>query len=175
MAAAFFSSFGVPVAIMRPFNTYGPRQSARAVIPTVISQIASGARSLHLGALQPTRDFNYVGDTVRAFVATAEADKAVGEVINIGSNFEISIGDTVRLIAEVMGAQVSVETDTERLRPKASEVERLWADNSKARRLLGWEPAYAGRDGLRRGLEKTIAWFRDERNLRLYRPNEYSV
>jgi NAD dependent epimerase/dehydratase len=175
MATAFFSSFGVPVSIMRPFNTYGPRQSSRAVIPTVICQIAAGARSLRLGALHPTRDFNYVDDTVRAFVATAASDAAVGEVINIGSNFEISIGDTVRLIAEVMAARVSVETDEERLRPKASEVERLWADNSKAKRLLSWQPAYAGRDGLRRGLEKTIAWFKDERNLRLYRPDEYSV
>ena len=175
MASAYFSSFGVPVAIMRPFNTYGPRQSARAVIPTVISQIVDGAKILRLGALHPTRDFNYVGDTVRAFVATAEADDAVGEVINIGSNFEISIGDTARLIAEVMDARVSVEMDAERLRPRASEVERLWADNSKARRLLGWEPEYGGREGLHRGLEHTIAWFRNERNLRLYRPAEYSV
>ena len=175
MATAFFSSFEVPVAIMRPFNTYGPRQSARAVIPTVISQIAGGARTLRLGALHPTRDFNYVGDTVRAFVATAEADDAVGEVINIGSNFEVSIGDTARLIAEVMNVQVSVELDAGRLRPKASEVGRLLADNSKAKRLLGWEPAYAGREGLRRGLEETVAWFKDEKNLRLYRPGEYSV
>lgn len=175
MATAYFSSYQVPVAIMRPFNTYGPRQSARAVIPTVISQIAGGARMLRLGALHPTRDFNYVGDAVRAFVATAEADDAVGEVINIGSNYEISIGDTARLIAEVMNVQVSVEMDAERLRPQASEVERLWADNTKARRVLGWKPEYGGREGLRRGLEKTVAWFRDERNLRLYRPGEYSV
>jgi dTDP-glucose 4,6-dehydratase len=175
IALSFFLSFGTPVTVLRPFNTYGPRQSARAVIPTVISQIAGGARSLRLGALHPTRDFNYVGDTVRAFVAAIESDAAVGEVINIGSNFEISIGDTVRLIAEVMDVRVSVETDAARLRPKASEVERLWADNSKAKRLLGWQPAYGGREGLRRGLEKTVAWFKDERNLRLYRPDEYSV
>ena len=175
MATAYFSSYQVPVAIMRPFNTYGPRQSARAVIPTVISQIAGGARTLRLGALHPTRDFNYVGDAVRAFVATAEADDAVGEVINIGSNYEISIGDTARLIAEVMNVQVSVEMAVERLRPQASEVERLWADNTKARRVLGWEPEYGGREGLRRGLENTVAWFRDEKNLRLYRPGEYSV
>jgi NAD dependent epimerase/dehydratase len=175
MATAYFSSYQVPVAIMRPFNTYGPRQSARAVIPTVISQIAGGARTLRLGALHPTRDFNYVDDTVRAFVATAESDRAVGEVINIGSNFEISVGDTARLIAEVMNVQVSMEMDAERMRPRASEVERLWADNSKARRVLGWEPEYGGREGLRLGLEKTVAWFREERNLRLYRPGEYSV
>ena len=175
MATAYFSSFGVPVAIMRPFNTYGPRQSARAIIPTVISQIAAGARVLRLGALHPTRDFSFVGDTVRAFVATAQADAAVGEVINIGGNFEISIGDTARLIAEVMGVKVSVELDAGRLRPQSSEVERLWAENSKARRLLDWEPEFGGREGLRCGLEKTVAWFRDERNLRLYRPAEYSV
>lgn len=175
MATAYFSSFGVPVAIMRPFNTYGPRQSARAVIPTVISQIAAGTRTLRLGALHPTRDFNYVGDTVRAFVATAEADSAVGEVINVGSNFEISVGDAARLIAEVMGVRVTVELDEGRLRPQSSEVERLWADNAKARRLLAWEPEFGGREGLRRGLEKTVAWFRDERNLRLYRPAEYSI
>lgn len=175
MATAYFSSFGVPVAVMRPFNTYGPRQSARAVIPTVISQIAARSRTVKLGALHPTRDFNHVADTVRAFVATAESDRAVGEVINIGSNFEISIGDTVKLIAEVMQAEVAVQTDAERLRPKDSEVERLWADNTKAKRLLGWEPSYAGREGLRRGLQETVTWFLDERNLRLYRPGEYSV
>ena len=175
MATAYFSSFGVPVATMRPFNTYGPRQSARAVIPTVISQIAAGSRTIRLGALHPTRDFNYVADTVRAFVATAESDRAVGEVINIGSNFEISIGDTVKLVAEVMQADVTVQTDAERLRPRDSEVERLWADNAKAKRLLGWEPSYGGREGLRRGLQETVAWFLDERNLRLYRPAEYNV
>ena len=175
MAAAFFASFGVPVATLRPFNTYGPRQSARAVIPTVISQVAGGARTIRLGALHPTRDFSYVEDTVRAFVATAEADGAVGQVINCGSSFEISIGDTVALIAEVMGKRVSVELDRARLRPAASEVERLWADNSKARRVLGWEPAYGARDGLRRGLERTVAWFADPRNLALYRPAEYAL
>ena len=175
MAIAYFSSFGVPVAVMRPFNTYGPRQSARAVIPTVITQIAAGNRTLRLGALHPTRDFNYVGDTVRAFAATAESDHSAGEVINIGSNFEVSIGDTVRLIAEVMQAEVSVQTDEDRLRPKDSEVDRLWADNAKARRLLQWEPSYGGLDGLRRGLAETVAWFKEPRNLRFYRPDEYSV
>jgi len=175
MAAAFHNSFGVPVAIARPFNTYGPRQSARAVIPTVISQIASGTRELRLGALHPTRDFNYVSDTVRGFIAVAEADKAVGEVINIGSSFEISIGDLVRLIAELMGQRVDIRTDAERLRPENSEVERLLADNAKARSLLGWTPAYAGVEGLRRGLAETIRWFSDERNLRRYRPGAYSI
>lgn len=175
MATAFFSSFGVPVTTLRPFNTYGPRQSARAVIPTVITQIASGLRTLKLGSVHPTRDFNYVKDTVQGFIAAAQSDHALGEVINIGSSFEISIGDTVRLIAELMGAEVEVETVQERLRPQASEVKRLWADNSKASRVLGWEPAYGGIDGLRRGLAETLAWFSDEGNLRLYRPTGYSI
>jgi dTDP-glucose 4,6-dehydratase len=160
---------------MRPFNTYGPRQSARAVIPTVITQIAAGKRALRLGALHPTRDFNYVDDTVRAFVATAESDRSAGEVFNIGSNFEVSIGDTARLIAQVMQAEITIETDQNRLRPKDSEVERLRADNGKARKLLQWEPAYGGLEGLRRGLAETVAWFKDSRNLRSYRPDEYTV
>ncbi len=117
IAMSFYSSFGTPVATVRPFNTYGPRQSARAVIPTVITQIASGKRVLKLGATHPTRDFNYVADTVEGFIAAAESDRAVGEVINLGSNYEISIGDTVRMIAEVMGAEVEIETDEVRLRP----------------------------------------------------------
>lgn len=175
MATAFHNSFGVPVAIARPFNTYGPRQSARAIIPTVISQIASGTRQLRLGALHPTRDFNYVSDTVRGFIAVAEADGAVGEVINIGSNFEITIGDLVKTIAELMGQRVDVQTDAERLRPENSEVERLLADNSKARSLLRWTPSYGGVAGLRRGLTETIRWFSDEHNLRRYRPGAYSI
>jgi len=163
------------VVTIRPFNTFGPRQSARAVIPTIITQIASGMREIRLGATTPTRDFNYVSDTVRGFIAVAEADKAVGEVINIGSSFEISIGDLVRLIAELMGQRVDIRTDAERLRPENSEVERLLADNAKARSLLGWTPAYAGVEGLRRGLAETIRWFSDERNLRRYRPGAYSI
>ncbi len=175
IAMSFYNAFDTPVAVIRPFNTYGPRQSARAVIPTVISQIAAGQRRLKLGALHPTRDFNYVADTVRGFVSVLESDESVGEVINIGSNFEISIGDTVRLIADVMGADVEVETDAVRLRPEKSEVDRLWADNAKARRLTGWEPAYAGRDGLRRGLQETVAWFTREENLRGYKTGIYNI
>jgi dTDP-glucose 4,6-dehydratase len=175
IAMSFYSSFGTPVAIIRPFNTYGPRQSARAVIPTVISQIAAGARSLKLGALHPTRDFNYVADTVAGFLAVAQSDAAVGEVINIGSNFEISIGDTVALIAQVMGAELAVESDQVRLRPEKSEVERLWADNAKAERLTGWRPQFAGRDGLRRGLEQTAQWFREPANLKLYKTGLYAI
>jgi len=175
LAYSFYASFALPVVIARPFNTYGPRQSARAVIPTIVTQIASGSRKLKLGALSPTRDFNYVPDTVAGFIAALDSDRGLGEVFNFGSNFEISIGDIVQLIAAIMGARVEVQTDAERLRPQHSEVERLLADNSKAKQLLGWEPQYGGPEGLRRGLAETVAWFSDERNLRMYRPNEYSV
>jgi len=175
LAYSFHASFALPVVIARPFNTYGPRQSARAVIPTIVTQIASGQRRIKLGALSPTRDFNYVQDTVAGFIAALDSDQGLGEVFNFGSNFEISIGDTVQLIAGIMGTRVEVQTDAERLRPQHSEVERLCADSSKAKQLLGWEPQYGGLEGLRRGLAETVAWFSDERNLRMYRPNEYGV
>ncbi|WP_346353471.1 NAD-dependent 4,6-dehydratase LegB [Azotosporobacter soli] len=175
IAMSFYNSFNTPVAIIRPFNTYGPRQSARAVIPTIITQIANGKRRIKLGSITPTRDFNYVKDTVRGFIAVAEAEKAVGEVINIGSNYEISIGDTVKLIAEVMGASIEIETDENRLRPEKSEVERLWAENKKAKALLGWEPAYGGRDGFKRGLQETVEWFTDKANLKQYKADVYNI
>jgi dTDP-glucose 4,6-dehydratase len=175
MALSFHKSFGTPVTIIRPFNTYGPRQSARAVIPTIITQIANGKRELKLGSLHPTRDFNYVKDTVSGFLAVAASDAGVGEVINIGSNYEISVGDTVKLIAEAMGAQVEIRTDDQRLRPEASEVERLWADNSKARKLLGWEPAYGSREGFKRGIRETADWFMDPANLRMYKHDVYNI
>lgn len=175
IAASFQASFETPVSIIRPFNTYGPRQSARAVIPTIITQIALGARQVKLGAVHPTRDFNFVRDTVRGFVAVAEADAAVGQVVNIGSNYEISIGDAARLIAEVMGRDVEIGNDEQRLRPPASEVERLWADNSLARELTGWVPEYAGVDGLRRGLAETVAWFAEPANLRRYKAGIYNI
>ncbi|QWV95977.1 NAD-dependent 4,6-dehydratase LegB [Geomonas nitrogeniifigens] len=175
MAMSFYTSFNTPISIIRPFNTYGPRQSARAIIPTVITQIANGSRSLKLGALHPTRDFNFVMDTVRGFIAVAESDRSVGEVINVGSNYEISVGDTVRMIAEVMNADVEVVTEQVRLRPDKSEVERLWAENRKAKELAGWEPQYAGRDGLRRGLAETVTWFRNPDNLRAYKSDIYNI
>lgn len=175
IAMSFYRSFGVPVTILRPFNTYGPRQSARAVIPTIITQIAKGARRIKLGALSPTRDFNYVSDTVRGFIAALKSDAAVGEVVNIGSNYEISIGDTARLIAEVMGADIEIETDEERLRPEKSEVNRLWADNSKAEKLLGWKPQYGGRDGFKRGLTETAEWFTKPENLKRYKADIYNI
>lgn len=175
LALSFHSAFATPVAVIRPFNTYGPRQSARAIIPTVITQIASGKRRIKLGALHPTRDFSHVADTVRAFIAVAGAERAVGQVINAGSNFEISIGDTVRLIADVMGQDIEIETEAVRMRPEKSEVERLWADNSKARELLGWEPRYAGLEGLRRGLAETCAWFQVPAHLAAYKADIYNV
>ncbi|MDO8358290.1 MAG: NAD-dependent 4,6-dehydratase LegB [Nitrospirota bacterium] len=175
LAYSFFAAFGLPVSIIRPFNTYGPRQSARAVLPTVITQIANGSRLLKLGALQPTRDFNYVQDTIRGFLAVAQSDAALGEVINIGSNFEISIGDAVRVIAELMGQSVDVQVDAERLRPAASEVERLWADNAKALKLCGWQPEYAGLAGFKRGMQETIEWFVQPANLARYKAGSYNI
>jgi dTDP-glucose 4,6-dehydratase len=175
MAMSFYYSFGTPVAIIRPFNTYGPRQSARAVIPTVITQIASGKRQIKLGSLHPTRDFNYVKDTVRGFIAIAKSQRSVGEVINIGSNYEISIGDTVNLIAESMGVQVDVITDDVRLRPDKSEVNRLWADNSKAKLLVDWEPLYGGKEGFKIGLTETAQWFTDPANLQMYKSDRYNI
>jgi NAD dependent epimerase/dehydratase len=175
LAYSFYSSFDLPVVIARPFNTYGPRQSARAVIPTVITQIANGIKEIKLGATTPTRDFSYVQDTVDAFIATLKSDKGLGEVVNFGSNFEISISDVATLIAEQMNAKIDITSDAERLRPPNSEVERLWADNSKAKELLGWSPKYVGRDGLVRGLQETINWFTQPENLQRYKSDIYNV
>lgn len=175
MAMSFFSSFDLPVSIIRPFNTYGPRQSARAVIPTVITQIANGQKNIQLGSLSPTRDFNYVKDTVRGFLSVAQSDSSVGEVINIGSNYEVSIGQTVEFIAELMGAKIDIETDNQRIRPEKSEVERLWADNSKAKRLAGWHPEYGGVEGFKRGLSETIEWFTNPVHLSQYKAGIYNL
>ena len=175
LALSFYNSFATPVTIIRPFNTYGPRQSARAIIPATIIQIANGQKQIKLGALHPTRDFNFVLDTVRGFIAAAESQGSNGEVINIGTGFEISIGDTVALIAEVMNANIEITTDSERLRPEKSEVTRLLADNSKAKRLLGWSPEYGDREGLKRGIEETVNWFVQKENLAGYKANVYNV
>lgn len=175
LALSYWRSFGTPVAVARPFNTYGPRQSTRAVIPTIITQIVSGRRQIELGALHPTRDFNFATDTARAIIAVLRSDKALGQVVNIGSGFEISIGDTAKLIAEVLGADIEIVARDERMRPGRSEVERLFASNEKAKRLLGWSPEFGGLDGFRRGLEKTAAWFSDPANLARYRVGSYTV
>jgi NAD dependent epimerase/dehydratase len=175
IAYSFYSSFNLPVVIARPFNTYGPRQSARAVIPTIITQIASGRRQIRLGAVSPTRDFNFVGDTVSGFVAALHSDLGLGEVVNFGSNFEISIGDTAQLIAEAMNANIEIVTDEARMRPENSEVERLWADNSKAGRLFGWQPSYGGREGFKRGLAATAEWFAHSGKLMDYKADIYNL
>jgi len=175
LAYAFYASFGLPVVTVRPFNTYGPRQSARAVIPSIITQLASGKRKIQLGAISPTRDFNFVTDTVNGFIAALRSSAGLGEVVNFGSNFEISIGDAVQLIGEAMGVDVEVSTDEARLRPENSEVQRLWADNNKARELFGWQPAYAGREGFMRGLIETATWFLQPANLSGYKANIYNV
>lgn len=175
IALSFWHAFGTPVTIARPFNTYGPRQSARAVIPTIITQIAAGQRVIKLGATTPTRDFNFIRDTVRGFLAIGEADGVLGQAINLGSGFEISIGETARLIAEVMGATIEIMSEEERRRPAGSEVERLLADNRKAARLLGWRPEYAGLDGLRRGLQETAAWFVRPEHLARYKVGRYAI
>lgn len=175
MAYSFYTSFNLPVVIARPFNTYGPRQSARAVIPTIITQIANGMRQIKLGSISPTRDFNYVQDTVAGFIAALNSKVGLGEVVNFGSNYEISIGDTVALIAESMGVNVEVLSDEARFRPENSEVERLWANNSKAKKLFDWEPTYAGRDGFKRGLIETIDWFQKPGNLSRYKAGIYNL
>ncbi len=175
IAMSFFNAFRTPVSIVRPFNTYGPRQSARAVIPAIIIQVAKKHEKIKLGSLHPTRDFNYVRDTVNGFIAVAESDQTIGEVINIGSNFEISIGETARTIAEIMNATVDIACDVQRVRPENSEVERLWADNSKAKRLTGWTPAYGGIEGFKRGLKETVIWFTETDHLQQYKPEIYNI
>jgi NAD dependent epimerase/dehydratase len=175
LAMSFHASFGTPVTIVRPFNTYGPRQSARAVIPTIITQLASGSKQIKLGALHPTRDFSYVTDTVGGFMAALRSAAAVGEVVNLGSGFEISIADTAREIAGLMGVELDVLADAERIRPAGSEVERLWADTAKAHRLLDWREEYAGLEGFRRGLARTVEWFKDPEHLRSYRTDVYNL
>ncbi len=175
IAMSFYTSFGTPVTILRPFNTYGPRQSARAVIPAIITQIAMGNKQIKLGALDPTRDFNYVADTAAGFLATLESEKSVGEVINIGSNFEISIGDTARTIAKLMGEEIEIVSDEQRLRPEKSEVKRLWASNEKASEFLSWKPQYGCIEGFHRGLEETIAWFSKPSHLQSYKSEIYNL
>ena len=171
MAMSFYNAFNLPVTIARPFNTYGPRQSARAVIPTIITQIANGATEIKLGDVTPTRDFNYVDDTCRGFIALAECDKSIGQTVNIGSNSEISIGDTLNIIKELMGSNVQFITDKERLRPSKSEVFRLWCDNTKIKKLTGFE----SKVDIRQGLQQTIDWITQPKNLKKYKSEIYNV
>lgn len=175
MALAFHQSFDLPVAVLRPFNTYGPRQSARAVIPTIIGQIASGERRIKLGALHPTRDFTFVRDTAQGFIQAAQCDDVIGRVTNIGSGFEISVAATAALIARVMDADVEIIPDEARMRPDTSEVERLFAGTKVAQRLFGWSPEHGGEDGFAKGLAETADWFQDPANLAAYKMDHYNI
>jgi NAD dependent epimerase/dehydratase len=171
MAMSFYNSFDLPLTIARPFNTYGPRQSARAVIPTIITQIANGKKQIQLGDVSPTRDFNYVEDTCRGFIALAGSEQTIGETVNIGSNFEISVGDTLRLIKTIMCSDVEFLMDEQRLRPEKSEVNRLWCDNAKMKSLTGFSPQVS----LEEGLCRTVDWFVQPENLRKYKTDIYNV
>lgn len=171
MALSFYNAFGLPVVIARPFNTYGPRQSARAIIPTIITQIASGIKEIKLGDLSPTRDFNYVKDTCKGFLELSKCDKAIGEEVNISGNYEISMRDTLKLIARLMDSDVTFVEDERRIRPGKSEVFRLWGDNSKIKSLTGFSPSYS----LEEGMKETIEWFLKKENLRSYKANIYNV
>jgi len=175
LALSFHSSFGLPITIIRPFNTYGPRQSARAVIPTIITQLLKGKKEIYLGSIHPTRDLNYVDDTVNGFIKALVAPEIEGEVINLGSGFEISIGNLAHMIAELMGTKIAIKESSERVRPADSEVERLLADNQKAKELMKWSPKNSGEAGLRLGLIQTIEWFRDPENLKKYPSDGYVV
>jgi NAD dependent epimerase/dehydratase len=175
IARSFYLSFGTPVITLRPFNTYGPRQSARAVIPSIIIQLLSGNGAIKLGALHPTRDFNYIDDTVNAFVSALNSKDAFGEVINIGSNYEINIKNTALAIAKIIGVDIEFKEESQRLRPIKSEVERLYSDNSKAKDILKWTPEYGDLKGLERGLAKTIDWFSKPENLSSYKLNQYNI
>ena len=171
IAMSFHNAFNLPVTIVRPFNTYGPRQSARAFIPTVITQIATGATEIMVGDLRPSRDFNYVADTVAGFIAIAEADDTAGMELNIATGEDVTMKETLDLIADIMGRKVNFVTDPARIRPEKSEVMRLQGDSQRLRKLTGWEPRFS----LREGLEQTIRWFEDPANISLYKPDIYNT
>ena len=175
LALSFFNSFDLPVSIIRPFNTYGPRQSARAVIPTIITQIIQGKEEIKLGSTSPTRDFSYISDTVDGFISTISAQNAIGEVINLGNSFEVSIGETALLISKLMNKEIKILSDEIRIRPLKSEVNRLYSSNQKAKKLINWEPKLKGIEGFTIGLERTIDWFTNQNNLLKYKDNFYSI
>lgn len=175
IAMSFYHAFSTPISILRPFNTYGPRQSARAVIPAVISQIAAGKKEIFLGALSPVRDFSFVTDTAKGFLQALHCDALIGQTVNIGSGYEISIGDLAALIAQIMGTKIEIKSEQMRMRPENSEVERLLACTKKAQELFGWNPQYAGAEGLRVGLAETAKWFQNPENLKLYKTDIYNI
>ena len=171
IAMSFYNAFDLPVTIARPFNTYGPRQSARAIIPTIIIQIANGGTEIKLGDITPTRDFNYVDDICRGFISLAECGESIGQTVNIGSNIEISIGNILNIIKELMESDVKFIIDKQRIRPEKSEVFRLWCDNSKIEKLTGFKPEV----DIRQGLQKTIDWITQPHNLNSYKSEIYNV
>ena len=175
LAHSYWSSFSLPVTTIRPFNTYGPRQSQRAFIPSVIVQLLAGLSELRLGSLQPTRDLTFVADTARGFALALKSDEGVGETFNMGSGFEISMEQVVDMLCEISGQSPTVTRDAGRIRPDSSEVERLWSDSVKMRKTFGWEPGFSGPEGLRRGLETTYAWFRDNLQLGGYDATKFVV
>ena len=175
IAWSFFTSFDLPVATIRPFNTYGPRQSLRAVIPTLITQIATGNKKIKLGALSPTRDFNFVDDITEAFIKIAESDHTIGKTLNAGSNYEISINDTAKIIAELMDKKIEIISEKERFRPEKSEVNRLWADNTRIKKLTAWRPEYSGIKGFKKGLERCIKWYSNPDNLAMFKTDIYNI
>ncbi len=175
IAISYHKSFNTPITILRPFNTYGPRQSCRAVIPTIITQIAKQKNALSLGSLSPTRDFNFVFDTCNAFLKISESDDAIGRIVNMASSYEISIGKTAEIIKEMMNSKIEIISEEERLRPENSEVNRLYGDNKLLKQLTSWEPNFSGIDGFKKGLEKTIEWFTDSKNIDLYKNDNYTI
>ncbi len=176
IATSFWKSFNTPVTILRPFNTYGPRQSNRAVIPTIITQIASGKREIKLGKITPTRDFNFISDTCAAFLSLIDNEKVIGKIINSASNFEVSIEETALLIAKIMDIEITIKSEENRLRPKNSEVERLFGDNTLLKKLTNWEPEFGDLNGFEKGLKITIDWFTTPSNFDRYNSkNSYQI
>ena len=174
LVISFNKSYDLPVSIVRPFNTYGPRQSNRAVIPTIITQILNGKKTIHLGNIKATRDFSYVQDTVEGIIAGMNSNLNIGKIVNLGAGFEISIEKTVKLIADILNKKINIVNDNKRYRPKESEVNRLFSDNTLAKKLLKWSPVYSGENGFRLGLEKTLDWFSDKKNMIYYKSGIYN-
>jgi dTDP-glucose 4,6-dehydratase len=175
IALSFYKSFETPVSIIRPFNTYGPRQSNRAIIPTVITQILNGKKEVNVGNISPTRDFSYIDDTVDGFIATLQTSKIVGEIINLGAGFEISIKETIDIIIKIIGKEVKIIHENKRIRAEKSEVNRLFSNNTLAKNILNWEPIYGDKKGFTKGLEKTINWFSDSNNSSKYKHDIYNI
>lgn len=174
LAISYYHSFNLPITILRPFNTFGPRQSMRAVIPTIIGQVIN-SNKINIGNLKPTRDFTFVTDTVDAFSKAIKATKIKGEVINIGSNFEVSIKEIIQMVASITNKKILIKKDRQRIRPKSSEVDRLVCSNKKAKKLLKWSPSSGGKKGFKEALAKTIQWFSNKENLKLYKSKIYNV